>query len=72
MKDLLDRRPLGWLLLGVFAALYACRSLVGAVEAGFEGDGVIVFWRTVELVFFATLAVASIQRTSVASVGDRP
>lgn len=60
-----DRRPLGWLLLGSFAALYSCRSLVAAVGALADGDDVILFWRVVELGFFAWLAVASVRRTAL-------
>lgn len=65
MTTFFDRRPLRWLLLGLFAALYAVRSLVGAGVALSEGDRVILFWRVVELVFFAWLAVLSIRRTTV-------
>lgn len=65
MPRIFDRRPLGWMLLAVFSALYCGRAAVGAVIAVTHGDNAVVFWRVVELVFFAWLAVASMRRTSV-------
>lgn len=72
MPRIFDRRPLGWLLLAVFSALYSCRAAVGAVIAVIHGDNVVVFWRVVELVFFAWLAVASMRRTSAPIIDPAP
>lgn len=70
MTRFLARRPLGWLLLGLFSALYSCRAAIGGLIALEHGDCVIVFWRTVELVFFSVFAVASIRRTRVPPDAD--
>lgn len=64
-----DRRPLGWLLLGIFAALYSCRSLAAGIEALVDRDAVILFWRVVELAFFSWLTFVSIGRTAVPAPG---
>lgn len=63
MLRILNRRPVGWLVLGVVASVFFLAALTGVVAAVAESAFGSAIWGLIGLLFWYWIAAGALRRT---------